>query len=101
MIVRSGPPTTTDKLTVADLLIDRQDGSLVAGVLADAVRRSAADLGLLETLLGVVAASHRHPRNASASLLQHLLKLRDVDAPASSFACAGVRSCGKATPEKR
>jgi hypothetical protein len=77
--VRAGLPTTTVERTVADLLSDREDVSLVAGVLADAVRRSAVDLALLTTLLGPLAARHGHPRNDGASLLQHLLELGDVD----------------------
>ncbi|NQX06041.1 type IV toxin-antitoxin system AbiEi family antitoxin domain-containing protein [Rathayibacter sp. VKM Ac-2856] len=77
--VRAGLPTTTIERTIADLLDDREDVSLVADVLADAVRHAAVDLEHLTTLLAPLAARHGHPRNDGASLLQHLLELGDVD----------------------
>ncbi|PPH53123.1 type IV toxin-antitoxin system AbiEi family antitoxin domain-containing protein [Rathayibacter sp. AY1E2] len=80
--VRAGLPTTTIDRTIADLLSDHEDVSLVAAVLADAVRHSAVDLERLTTLLEPLAARHGYLKNDGAGLLQRLLEAGGVDTAA-------------------
>lgn len=71
--VRGGLPLTTRERTIADLVEEREDLSLVADVLRDAARQSTLDTGHLVALLSLLAARNGHPRGDGDSLLRQLL----------------------------
>lgn len=72
-----GLPVTSVERTLADLIRDRYDLSLVADALRDAVQRGALDLDRLELLLDPLAASHGRPDGAA--LLQWLADTAQVE----------------------
>jgi hypothetical protein len=78
--VVAGLPTTTIERTVADLVVDHQDLSLVAEVLAGAVRADAIDLDRLAGLLDPIADPSGQSPVEGVPLLQRLLELGGVDA---------------------
>ncbi len=73
--VRDGLALTTRERTIADLVEEREDLSLVADVLRDAARQSALDTGRLVVLLSPLAARNGHPKGDGDSLLRHLLDI--------------------------
>lgn len=75
-----GLPVTTIERTIAELVQEGQDLSLVADVLADAVRSTSIRLDRLSVLLEPLAARTGHRKNDGRALLDHLLKLGGVDA---------------------
>ncbi|RII99126.1 MULTISPECIES: type IV toxin-antitoxin system AbiEi family antitoxin domain-containing protein [Clavibacter] len=78
--VVSGLPTTTIERTIADLVRDHHDLSLVADVLAGAVRADAVDTDRLVELLDADAGRTGEPPHDGAALVQKLLELGGVDA---------------------
>lgn len=75
----AGLPITTVERTLADLVADRTDLSLVADALADAARASRVNLQSLADLLGPVAARQGHARGDGQALLDHLLSIAGLD----------------------
>lgn len=80
--IRHGLPVTTVARTIADLVEDRTDLSLVADVLRDAVNDRTVDLGELRTLLAPLAARNGYSKDDGASVLEKLLELGGIDAAA-------------------
>ncbi|WP_161976693.1 type IV toxin-antitoxin system AbiEi family antitoxin domain-containing protein [Kocuria rosea] len=75
----AGLPVTTAERTLADMVADRIDLSLVADALADATRAGGVNLQWLADLLGPVAARHGHARGDGKALLDHLLSIVGLD----------------------
>lgn len=75
-----GLPATTAERTVADLVRDRHDLSLVADVLADAVRHTPIRLDRLVELLNPLAARNGHGKNDGRGFLDDLLERGGVAA---------------------
>lgn len=80
MTLAAGVPVTTIERTVADLVQEGEDFSLVADVLADAVRRTNVDLDELAVMLAPLAARRGHRKNDGRAVLDHLLIAGGVDA---------------------
>ncbi|PPF91281.1 transcriptional regulator [Clavibacter michiganensis] len=78
--VVAGLPTTTVERTISDLVHDHQDLSLVADVLAGAVRADAVDLDRLAELLEHSAGRTGPSDHDGAALVRKLLELGGVDA---------------------
>ncbi|MEW5093627.1 type IV toxin-antitoxin system AbiEi family antitoxin domain-containing protein [Clavibacter michiganensis] len=76
----AGLPTTAIERTIADLVLEDQDLSLVADVLADAVRAESIDLDRLADLLEPAARRPGRPADDGAGFLRQLLELGGVDA---------------------
>ncbi|MFJ3313410.1 type IV toxin-antitoxin system AbiEi family antitoxin domain-containing protein [Micrococcus endophyticus] len=75
----AGLPVTTAERTLADMVADRIDLSLVADALADATRAGRVNLQRLADLLGPVAARQGHARGDGKALLDHLLGIAGLD----------------------
>ncbi|RFA06868.1 hypothetical protein B7R21_18090 [Subtercola boreus] len=75
-----GLPVSTPERAVADLVQDKEDTSLVADVLADAVRKTPIRLDRLAEILGPFAARNGHDKNDGAGFLEDLLERGGVDA---------------------
>lgn len=74
-----GLPVTTIERTVADLVQDRTDLSLVADVLRDAARTRRLDTDRLEELLAPLAARNHLRKDDGVALLDHLTALAGLD----------------------
>lgn len=79
--VRDGLPVTTVERTIADLLRDYGDISLVADTLRDATRMDRElDEGRLAHLLAPLAQRYGHPEGRGDTLLDQLLAVAERDA---------------------
>jgi len=79
--VRDGLPVTTVERTIADLLRDYGDISLVADALRDATRMDRElDEGRLAHLLAPLAQRYGHPEGRGDTLLDQLLSVAERDA---------------------
>ena len=79
--VRDGLPVTTVERTIADLLRDYGDISLVADALRDATRMDRElDEGRLAHLLAPLAQRYGHPEGRGDTLLDQLLAVAERDA---------------------
>jgi len=74
-----GLPTTTVERTIAELVKENEDLSLVANVLADAVRRNSLRLDRLSDMLAPLAARKGNSKNDGRALLEQLLEIGGVD----------------------
>lgn len=92
--VRDGLPVTTRERTIADLVEDRQDLSLVAGVLRDAAQQSRLDLDRLSDLLGPLAERNGHPKGDGDALLEDLLQTGGIDAASVAKHLAAIPGLG-------
>lgn len=77
--VRDGLPVTTVERTIADLVEERQDLSIVADALRDAAMQTL-DTTRLTALLSPLADRNGHPRDDGAALLEDLLRIGGIDA---------------------
>lgn len=77
--IRDGLPVTTPERTIADLVEDRTDLSIVANALRDAIRKYDLDLGQLEANLAPLAARNGHRKGDGAALLEQLLAIAGMD----------------------
>lgn len=77
--VAEGLPTMTLERTIADLLEDTGDQSLVADALRDAARKRSLDHDRLRDLLSPLAARNGVTRNDGAELLSRLLETAGID----------------------
>lgn len=77
--IREGLPVTTLERTIADLVEDRTDLSIVANALRDAIRKSALDLELLADKLAPLAERNGHRKSDGAALLDQLLAITGID----------------------
>jgi hypothetical protein len=80
VVIVHGLPVTTVERTIADLVRDREDLSLVADVLAAAVRASSVRLDVLASHLGPLAVRNGHPPEDGRALLDQLLEITGIDA---------------------
>lgn len=78
--IAHGLPVTTIERTVADLVQDRTDLSLVADVLRDAARTRRLDTDRLAELLAPLAARNNLRKDDGTALLNHLTALAGLDA---------------------
>jgi len=74
-----GLPVTTIERTIADLVEDRTDLSLVADVLSDAAQSRRLDTDRLTELLAPLAARNHMRKDDGAALLRHLTALAGLD----------------------
>lgn len=88
--VRHGLPVTTVERTIADLVADRVDLSLVAKVLGDAMRTGSVDLENVAHRLAPLAARNGCPAGDGQSLLDRLLRLAGLDAESMAKRFAGI-----------
>lgn len=80
IVIVGGLPVTSIERTVADLVDEVGDLSLVGDVLADATRgKRALDLTRLGVLLAPYAARYGHSRGDGAALLEQLRKSAEID----------------------
>ena len=77
--IRDGLPVTTPERTIADLVEDRTDLSIVADALRDASRKSELDLGLLVDSLAPLAERNGHRKGDGVALLDQLLVIAGID----------------------
>lgn len=74
-----GLPATTRERTIADLVEDRQDLSIVGDALRDAAGQSRLNAERLAELLGPLAERNGHKRGDGDALLSELLRLAGLD----------------------
>lgn len=77
--IRDGLPVTTPERTIADLVADRTDLSIVANALRDAIRKYELNLGQLESDLAPLAARNGHHKGDGAALLDQLFAIAGMD----------------------
>lgn len=77
--IRDGLPVTTPERTIADLIEDRADLSIVANALRDASRKYELDLGRLEANLAPLAARNGFRKGDGAALLHQLLAIAGME----------------------
>ncbi|WP_258068441.1 MULTISPECIES: hypothetical protein [unclassified Pseudoclavibacter] len=77
--LRAGLPVTTIERTVADLVADHEDLSLVGDVLGDAVRARGVDFAVLAQHLAPLARANGFTRDEGAAFREHLLELSGSD----------------------
>jgi hypothetical protein len=75
----AGIPTTGVEQTIADLVHDKEDLSLVGDLVGDALRSGTVQLDFLAVLLGPLAARNGFPKDDGLALLRKLLELGHVD----------------------
>ncbi|TFD46364.1 transcriptional regulator [Cryobacterium frigoriphilum] len=92
--IRDGLPVTTPERTIADLVEDRTDLSLVADALRDASRKSDMDLGLLADRLAPLAERNGHHKADGAALLDQLLVIAGLDREAIAKQIASLDGIG-------
>lgn len=90
--VRHGLPVTTIERTLADLVVDRVDLTLVAQVLGDAMRAGSVSLDALAVRLGPLAARNGCPAGDGHALLDRLLRLAGLDKQSIAGRLAGLES---------
>ena len=93
--IRHGLPATTVERTIADLVADRIDLSLVAKALGDAMRNGSVDLASLAHRLAPLAARNGCPAGDGQALLDRLLRLAGLDAEAMAKRFAGIESLAR------
>ncbi|MEH6781272.1 MAG: type IV toxin-antitoxin system AbiEi family antitoxin domain-containing protein [Rhodoglobus sp.] len=75
----AGIPTTGIERTIADLVQDKEDLSLVGDLVGDALRSGTVQLDFLAALLNPLAARNGFPKDDGLALLRKLLELGRVD----------------------
>jgi hypothetical protein len=92
--IRDGLPVTTPERTIADLVEDRTDLSIVADALRDAVRKFDLDLGLLGRSLVPLAERNGHRKDDGIALLDQLLVIAGLDRETISKQIASLDGIG-------
>jgi len=77
--VREGLPVTTRERTIADLVEDRHDLSIVSDALRDAASQSRLDTKRFTELLGPLAERNGHRKGDGEALLDELLQIAGID----------------------
>ncbi|MBK7822869.1 MAG: hypothetical protein IPJ61_17855 [Tessaracoccus sp.] len=77
--IRDGLPVTTRKRTIADLVEDRQDLSLIGDALRDAAGQSRLDSDRLAELLSPLAERSGHKKGDGGALLNELLRVAGMN----------------------
>ncbi len=92
--VRDGLPVTTRERTIADLVEDRQDLSIVGSVLRDAARQSRVDEERLIELLGPLAERNGHRKADGRALLDELRRTAGIDPESLAKQVAAIPGLG-------
>lgn len=92
--LRDGLPVTTVERTIADLVEDRQDLSLVGHALRDAARTSRLDLDRLTVLLSPLAERNGHRKGDGGALLDELREIAAIDTESIAKQIAAIPSLG-------
>ncbi len=92
--VHDGLPVTTRERTIADLLEDHQDLSIVGNALRDAARQSRLDMDRLTELLGPLAERNGHRKGDGAALLGELLRIAGMDLDSIANEVAAIPNLG-------
>ncbi|WP_394771353.1 type IV toxin-antitoxin system AbiEi family antitoxin domain-containing protein [Lacisediminihabitans sp.] len=92
--IRDGLPVTTAERTIADLVEDRTDLSIVADALRDASRKSELDLELLGRRLAPLAERNGHRKGDGVALLDQLLVIAGIDREAIAKQIASLDGMG-------
>ncbi|MFC6356745.1 type IV toxin-antitoxin system AbiEi family antitoxin domain-containing protein [Luethyella okanaganae] len=92
--VRDGLPTTTRERTIADLVEDRHDFSIVGDALRDAARQSRLNVDRLTELLGPVAERNGYRKGDGNALLDELMHVAGIDQENLAKQIASVSSLG-------
>jgi predicted transcriptional regulator of viral defense system len=92
--VREGLPTTTRERTIADLVEDRNDLSIVGNALRDAARQSQLDVDRLTELLSPLAERNGHRKGDGDALLEELLRVAGIDQHSIAKQIASIPSLG-------
>ena len=92
--IRDGLPVTTPERTIADLVEDRTDLSIVADALRDASRKSELDLELLADNLAPLAERNGHRKGDGVALLDQLLVIAGIDREAIAKQIASLDGIG-------
>lgn len=98
--VREGLPVTTRERTIADLVEDRQDLSLVGHALRDAARTSRLDIDRIVDLLSPLAERNGYRKGDGAAVLDHLMELAGIDSVSVATQLANIPSVGSLVAEK-
>ncbi|WP_375430756.1 hypothetical protein [uncultured Friedmanniella sp.] len=89
-----GLPAMTMERTVADLVEEVDDLSLVADVLGYASRKGSLDLRRLEELLAPLAGRHGLPKDDGLAFLDQLMEIAGLDADTALGPRVAERFCG-------
>lgn len=92
--VRQGLPTTTRERTIADLIEDRNDFSIVGNALRDAARQSRLDVDRLTELLSPLAERNGHRKGDGDALLEELMRVAGIDQDSIAKQIASIPSLG-------
>lgn len=92
--VREGLPTTIRERTIADLVEDRHDLSIVGNALRDAARQSLLDVDRLTELLSPLAERNGHRKGDGDALLQELMRIAGLDQENIARQIASIPSLG-------
>lgn len=79
VVIRDGLPVTTRERTIADLVEDLQDLSIVADALRDAARQSRLDTDRLAELLAPLAGRNGHHKGDGHALFNELVQIAGID----------------------
>ncbi|KRC60942.1 hypothetical protein ASE14_08270 [Agromyces sp. Root81] len=92
--VREGLPVTTRERTIADLVEDRHDFSIVGNALRDAARQSLLDVDRLTELLSPLAERNGHRKGDGDALLEELMRVAGLDQENVAKQIASIPSLG-------
>ncbi|GAA1759796.1 type IV toxin-antitoxin system AbiEi family antitoxin domain-containing protein [Agromyces humatus] len=92
--VREGLPTTTRERTIADLVEDRNDLSIVGNALRDAAWQSRLDVDRLTELLCPLADRNGHRRGDGDALLEELMRVAGIDQNSIAKQIASIPELG-------
>lgn len=92
--VREGLPVTTRERTIADLVEDRHDFSIVGNALRDAARQSLLDVDRLIELLSPLAERNGHRKGDGDALLEELMRVAGLDQESVAKQIASIPSLG-------
>ena len=92
--IRDGLPVTTPERTIADLVEDRTDLSIVADALRDASRKYELDVELLADSLAPLAERNGHRKGDGEALLDQLLVIAGIDREAIAKQIASLDGIG-------
>lgn len=100
VVLVEGLPTMTMERTIADLVDDSKDLSLVGNALSDASRKRTLDLDRLRELLAPLAARDGFKKGDGDALLQRLMEIAGIDLDALAARVARDKSLGSLVAAK-
>lgn len=92
--VREGLPTTTRERTIADLVEDRNDFSIVGNALRDAARQSSLNVDRLTELLSPLAERNGYRKGDGNALLDELMHIARIDQESLAKQIASISPLG-------